>query len=643
MYSGVCYSEIALEARNLCVRQQQPSWAERKMRVNTLLQEVAYTPVPDPKRRAIIESLADHADPILDAMLNYMSKEQASTLLMGDDCDVFSLRAAAMESYLFKIHRSHNLDSLECFQVNTSDSDNLVVARWVFHYKPIPGVVPISDLEPMAPISDYKSLDELSKMASEMYTQAVVKPTSPVKRQGLMVFFNGLGEMRTHFSTILQLFNPVDNDKSINTTVDQIQEPHLSNVLHVAMCVAREVLHNEQAMVETLQSLIASRASQLEEFKVRRVTFVLTPDPSPSLGSTKKLINRMTDNPRVYTFRHRLQYAEDPIVRHIEPPFAHLLELRRLRYFYIHLVPTANRSVHLYCAEPKAECVNEILEKEGFPSRAQLHKGMRLFVRTLVRSSETMHRESDCDLDQPYSNHHPVQERAFVESLNALELAMGEQKYSSSRCNHIFLKYLTSIVASPEYFIQVIKIFAYRYAERIQKLNISQVELSVNAQFNPDSEPVPLRLVASNPTGYSLIVDCYVEVVQPEDPEKAIFQSVGAKSHDYYTMGEWEGQETSIPYPVAELFAPQRSAAAASSGTLYVYDFPVVLERALRNLWKDHYNKRVGAGDIDDISTAVPTRLIEIRELVLWYILFIYFVFFSLFISLFLRKSEISL
>ena len=56
---------------------------------------------------------------------------------------------------------------------------------------------------------------------------------------------------------------------------------------------------------------------------MRRVTLVLP---------------KLEDSPDVYTFRERLDYNEDPIYRHVEPPLAYHLELKRLSNYTIHLV-----------------------------------------------------------------------------------------------------------------------------------------------------------------------------------------------------------------------------------------------------------------------------------------------------------------
>jgi hypothetical protein len=60
-----------------------------------------------------------------------------------------------------------------------------------------------------------------------------------------------------------------------------------------------------------------------------------------------------TGLPWVYTFRASTGFTEDAIVRHIEPPSSAALELHRLSNFRIRLVPTPNRVVHVYAAEPR--------------------------------------------------------------------------------------------------------------------------------------------------------------------------------------------------------------------------------------------------------------------------------------------------
>jgi acetyl-CoA carboxylase/biotin carboxylase 1 len=188
--------------------------------------------------------------------------------------------------------------------------------------------------------------------------------------------------------------------------------------------------------------------------------------------------------PWVYTFRSSLGYAEDSIVRHMQPPSSAALELHRLSSFSIRLVHTPNRAVHVYAAQPKEETGKKKSAGGGGDAEGGGGRGvarMRFFVRCVVRQAARIP-----TLDSVYEQY-PGPERMFVECLDALSVAMGDGALKDTTLpvgnNHIFLN-LSPVVTSvrPEYIEAVIKILARRYADRLRRLRVSQVEFRIVVQ-----------------------------------------------------------------------------------------------------------------------------------------------------------------
>lgn len=97
---------------------------------------------------------------------------------------------------------------------------------------------------------------------------------------------------------------------------------------------------------------------------------------------------------------------------------------------------------------------------------------------------------------------YPEPERVFVEGLNALEIAMEARKRvnpsaTAALGNHIFLNILPQGVVGPKGVKKVLKDLSKKYEDRLRRLNVTTVELRMNAQVSKGSPTVPMRLVAT--------------------------------------------------------------------------------------------------------------------------------------------------
>jgi hypothetical protein len=311
-------------------------------------------------------------------------------------------------------------------------------------------------------------------------------------------------------------------------------------------------------------------------------------------------------SPAIFTYRSRTGFLEDRLFRHIEAPHAFHLELPRLSNFNIVLqdgVQTASGNVHLYKATPK----------NG--------KSVRRYFARLVSFTADIH---STDV-----------ESLFVEALDHLALVMGKEeaedknfRTNNTAANHIFINVVSpDTVIQPEYYDNLLRSINVKYWYKMVRLAVTVVELKLTCRLTVDTEPLFLRLVASNPTGFVLNIDKYFEAL--ESNGRTIFKSILQNK-----SGEWDGLETKTPYETTQKFEIQRAEAMASSETLYAYDWPVLFQSATEKLWSEYLqqqqqqtnhsstssstnNLSSSTTTASSLSALIPTEVFSCQELVI--------------------------
>ncbi len=316
-------------------------------------------------------------------------------------------------------------------------------------------------------------------------------------RQGVFGYFTSFDSMKRGFQQLLPLFD---------TQVQFVEPVH---VLYVALkwgsgLNASAKLPADDTLSGYLRTFLSSKQGELSSAGVRRVTFII---------STATPGNQGGEYPAYFTFRHRLGYEEDTLVRHIEPITAAQLDLERLSNFDLAHIATTNRMIHLFAAYPAAlkgkgvalhgaEAAKRGAEQGhlGPTASTTAYDGRRIFIRTLVRKLDGTALftgtgsasggsgfnprpqspgmgvpSSDADLDA-----YPETEFAFVEALNALEIAMhGDASRSPFKLNAIFLNVLVEAVIDATYIEAVIRLMARRYSAKVKRLHVAVVEFNI--------------------------------------------------------------------------------------------------------------------------------------------------------------------
>jgi acetyl-CoA carboxylase/biotin carboxylase 1 len=573
------YSLVALEARQLLMDNKMPSYSERMGEVEDVVREIIANGQAS-ELSAKFVNLLDQSQPLFDLLISLLDHEDTQ------------VRECALELYIRRVYRSYLIESMETKNFGSIFAKKFEFTSPIYDALAV-GVPPAESYDDLAGLlqrnSSFQDLTEKAvkedKEDSEetrrgSFNLEYEKISANHQRHGVIAKFANLEAFKTAIDEIVDMF-PL-----AKKTLSSKKEPAV-NVLHIILLDEKT---EESALLQDAEAFLKSIEEVLRSHNIRRVTFAVRPQIAQSFSGAHPA--DMFLYPSIYTFPHRLNYSEDKIVRHIEAPLAYKLELRRLRNYSVAPLTSNNKNVHLYLAKTRESDSHIIADRF-----------QRLFVRAVVRQID----RADDGVRSQYDAY-PGPERTLVEALNALELAMGSPSVKTglvTKNNHVFLNILPEAVVDPQYLEGVIRILASRYSDRLSQLNVSQVELKINARFTNEDKCIPVRLVASNPTGYVVRVEAYVETSGLDEP---IFTSIGDEG-----QGELDGKPITTPYPILFPFDKKREMAKAMSNTVYVYDFLELIEFSVLRSWRKFVYERSSGG----VKIAIPSILLEVKELIL--------------------------
>ncbi|KAG6970278.1 hypothetical protein JG688_00004932 [Phytophthora aleatoria] len=578
------YSLVALEARQLLIDNKMPSYRDRLSQVEKVLKDYLTNGSATGLAEACA-NLLDQSQPLFDLLISLLDHEDQK------------IRELALELYALRVYRSYLIESMETMSFNDIFAKTFQFKSPVVDALAV-GVAPAESYDDLASLlrrnSSASSLDlgehnsEESSEEQEPVEKPLAKPVesyqkiSPsFERHGAIVRLANLETFQKSFTDVMTLFPLAKKTLSVR------KDP-LVNVLHVILVDE----HSEETkLLEQAETYLKSVDVDLRGHNIRRVTFSVRPQNIEDISVHNA---DMALYPNIYTFPGRLKYSEDKILRHMEAPLAYKLELRRLQNYSVTPLASENKNVHLYLAKVKES-----------DSHIVTDRFQRIFVRAVVR-----HLDHDGSGSRSQYDAYPGPERSLVDALNALEVNLSNPLVKKSslptKNNHVYLNILPQAIVDPQYLEGVIRILAYRYAERLEQLGVSTVELKIIARFNSEAPAIPVRLVAENPTGYVVRVQAYVEAAGHDEP---IFTSIGDETH-----GELDGMPVTTPYPVVFPFDKKRQMAKVMSNTVYVYDFLELIEYNLLRQWRKYVQQRTRGGGS---KITIPNLLMETRELIL--------------------------
>ncbi|XP_078444869.1 acetyl-CoA carboxylase 1-like [Wolffia australiana] len=310
-------------------------------------------------------------------------------------------------------------------------------------------------------------------------------------------------------------------------------------------------------------------------------------------------------------FPEQLHYAEEPQLRHLEPPLSTFLELEKLKgYGNLQYTPSRDRQWHLYSVpDPK--------------SRTQ-----RMFLRTLVRQPSTLDgfnvgqavdkQVAELSLSLSLSFTSLSLLRSLMAALDELELRTHNTVTKAEHA-HMYLCILREqhlydldpllgdeeLVTGKEE--KMVRMMLEGVAAKIHEaVGVRMHRLAVcewEVKLWLDTAGIARgawRIVVSNVSGHTFTVNVYREVEDGKS-HQMVYHSVSTPP------GNLHGILLSAQYQPLSIINHKRLS-ARRSGTTYCYDFPLAFQTALKKIW---------ASSVEDTNN-IPgdDDLLKVTELV---------------------------
>nr|ANM86838.1 acetyl-CoA carboxylase [Stygiella incarcerata] len=498
---------VSLKAKQLLMAQALPTFDER------------------------VSSLLDAFNTLLDVDDDDENKTESLDSVVRDPMITFNVLMAffrhsnpriqdlAAEAFVRKSHVGLNVRGFTSTRLGS-----ILVSKWKF-MNPTSAFGGQVDFQ--MPLMRWESALGLT-LGSSGSTSSLPHITDPEIQYSVLLVVESSQHIVDH---VEDLFQEIENDSSGDRSITMV----------------RVVVLNEEP-VTAITNCVATLKERLFEHDIRRITFAI-----PG--------KRVSDNLRHYTFRRRLDYAEDPIYRNVDPLFAYLLETRRLKNYDVKLIPSSNPQVHLYYAKGTS----------GDRGRGANSSYSRFFVRCLIQESDAFSAFNQ----QAYQLSEA--ERLFAETLNELEVAKGNPEMNKARYNHILVTVVPVVLFDLKLIRRVVHKIASTHMKRMVALGVAYVEAKLFVKTAPTAEPKTCRFTVSNETGHDMRIDTYVEKVGV-DGGTAVFSSL-------FGEGPWNGISVNTPYEPLTMIQIKRMVAARTK-SMYVYDFPILLAKALSDVWR---------------------------------------------------------
>ena len=696
--SGRKYAPVTLKARQMLIQHHIPSWLERRSQFEEILSRA---PLATGKRfdGDELTERSRHLSPLVEQPTPLLGL--ALTVLQSEVTD--GLRSVAAEVYIRRIYHMYDLVSIEAFDSKQVQGASLL--KFEFEKS--------KDDQQML-VKSGSSNDLSALLNNDGAASSSNEHSMDGVRTGVFATFETYQQLETSFDQLIDLCSGSDGKASQNVLHVAILDTAMGGKFNTDILLKPA----EQRLADRIASVVTSAASRMEECGIRRVTFVVMHAPrgleggkdaksieynfdylrsSPVDAAEPETENKdpYDDDPGIFTFRRDLNFSEDQLIRDQEPTLAFRLELERMSNFNVNQVFSRNRAIHVYQAT----------DKKDTRTSSRVPISHRFFVRALVRDDtvslaiavaqskvvEAKKKMKELEtqgetpspqvmsevLEQIVNKAHPGPEARFVDCLDALEVAIADLKPGSTVFgNHIFLNMLQSVLVKPEYVQQVCYQISQRYADRIRQLGVTSVEFRMDVKTSMDetAPTIPVRIIASNPTGYVLKVVTYVEVTDTDSgtttfnvmtPEMMVryekFQESkearsarsdsvstprggndgttspasqarrmvarrrsASDSSDYTTSSafgsknmteEWmQGAKITTPYPVSNPIERNRQTASRITDTIYCYDLLPLLERAVGSSWRAAGRKRPKNKLFDAVELIMPEGTELVRD-----------------------------
>ncbi|KAH7038334.1 acetyl-CoA carboxylase [Microdochium trichocladiopsis] len=544
-------AKVSLKAREFLIQCAMPSLEERTAQMEHIL------------RSSVVENKYgetgwEHREPSLDVIKEVVDSKytvfDVLTSFFSHDDPWVSM--AALEVYVRRAYRAYDLQGVQYHADETDTNPSFM--SWDFALGKMGQTeygIPTQSTNPSVPGTPtqefgFNRINSVSDM-SYIKSKTGQEPT----RKGVIVPARFLDEAEELLQKALDVL-PKSAKRTPSALPDltgkrksfapKAAEDELAHVVHIAICDSEH--RSDQENLDRIRGIIANFKEDLLAHRVRRVTFIC--------GHTDG------SYPGYYTFRGP-EYEENDTLRHMEPALAFQLELSRLSKFKITPVFTENKNIHMY------EAVGKGVETDKrFFTRAAIRPGR---LRDDIPTAEYLISEAD---------------RVINDIFDALEI-LGN---NNSDLNHLFLNFTPVFQLKPEEVEASLGGFLERFGPRGWRLRVSQVEIRIVCTDPVSGNPMPMRVIITNTSGYVIQVEIYSE--RKSEKGEMVFQSIGGTTK----IGSMHLMPVNSPYPTKNWLQPKRYKAHLM-GTQYVYDFPELFRQAIQNSWTKVVKSHPGLAD----------------------------------------------
>jgi len=295
--------------------------------------------------------------------------------------------------------------------------------------------------------------------------------------------------------------------------------------------------------------------------------------------------------PRYYTHATCDGFTEDPIRRNMRATFPYLLELLRLNNnFDLERFYTIARNAQIYRGKEKQAA-------GGRPARGGPQEVV--FFRSIGHTNS---------LTGPAD----AAENIIVQALDELERTLLDPSVSPTASSRVFVNILpafegSSVEALSEEFRQLVaRNLVGKYANRLLKLRVDEIEVKCRVKDAASGQIQPVRLIASSMSGAYLKPDVYLEYPDP----------VTGVTKQFCPLNEDSDVCLLAPYPTSNQIQLKRGA-ARRIGSTYAYDFLGLFEIGLIQEWNKHLDNLADGTFSGEVPDTIPAELFAAEELVL--------------------------
>lgn len=298
----------------------------------------------------------------------------------------------------------------------------------------------------------------------------------------------------------------------------------------------------------------------------------------------------------------KLQYVEEPLLRHLEPPLSTFLELNKLKgYQNIKYTPSRDRQWHLYTVVDSKALIQRMFLRTLVrqPKAADAFSSARVLSVELARAQHSLSVTSSSII------------RSLMAALEEIELYMHNATIRSDH-SHMYLCILQQqrirdllpysrkmdITAGQEEAIvcMILEEIALKVHElvgvRMHRLAVCEWEVKLWL----DSVGLAggaWRFVVTNVTGQTCTVHIYREVDESTSHE-VVYHSASSVAGPLHGVSL-----TSLYQPLNVI--DQKRLAARKNNTTYCYDFPLAFATALKRSWVSYVSDNTPVKDSKDL------------------------------------------